>query len=111
MGRQRLRVGHIEGGAADHAVFQCPHEIVSDDMGTTGDIDNPRMRLHHFELGPSDESDCFRGEREGEKNNIGSNKCIDKILLPNNDVCTFDVLDISADNGDAALECRQQTNQ
>ena len=69
---QRLGVGDVETGAADHALAQRRDEVVGDDVPATGDVDEPGVALHQLELAGGDDALGLRGEGEGQDDEVGA---------------------------------------
>lgn len=68
---QGLGVGDVEGGAADPSFVEGPHEVVGDDMGTPGHVDEPGVVLHGPQFGLGDDADGLGREGQREDHGVG----------------------------------------
>ena len=65
-----LGVGDVEHGA-DHALAQCCHEVVDDDVTAAADIAEPRIAAHRRERLGIDDVAGLIGEGEGDDDGVG----------------------------------------
>ena len=95
-------VGDVEHGAGDHALAQCCHEVVGDDVTTAADIAEPRIAAHRRERLGIDDVAGLIGEGEGDDDGVGVGDGLVEAVGGERASSAGDGVVASSDDGDVA---------
>ena len=93
-----LRVGDIEPGGAEFAGAQRADEVVGDDVGPPGDIDEVTPRPHGDHLPAADDAAGLGGQREGHHDEVRGVERVEQPIGSDGPCRTCQWLGLSADD-------------
>ena len=108
---KRLGVGDVEPGTADDTVAQGADEVVGDDVGATGDVDEPRVVLHGLELAEADDAGGLGSEGERQHDEVRATQGVVQSVGTDGACRTCQWLGIAADDCCLHTERRDQLQQ